>query len=231
MTNIISGQIDQVRLITPSIYHVVVQIGPNRLAFKAGQYFYLYYPDGSTGAFSCANRDAKNETVSFLIRYDQSNSEMSRWLTALSIGDPLRLSGPHGNCFYTAGATSEALVLIAAGVGIGQCKAIVEQALIKQDPRPIFFYGLYNDTEGEALSRYLFKSIQPASVHYKMVCAKRHEERIMHWQQRYGNDHGADQNHTYFLSGPWSFIDKLVEKLTQAGVSRAAMHSDRFDFE
>lgn len=231
MTDTISGQIDEVCLITSLIYHVVIQIDPNILAFKAGQYFYLYYPDGSADAFSCANADAKNGKVSFLIRYDKSNGVMSRWLSALRSGDPVSLSGPYGNCFYRTGKSSEALVLIAAGVGIGQCKAIVEQALITHDPRAIYFYGLYNDAEGEALSRFLLRAIQSDAIHYKMICAKLHDERLMRWHLQYANDHDPEQNHTYFLSGPWSFVDKVVESLIQRGVSKAAMHSDRFDFE
>ena len=109
-------------------------------AYRAGQFAHLYRPDGLTRSYSIANLPNESGILELHVRR-LPDGAMSGWIhDTLAIGETLEVAGPFGDCFYTADAAEQGLLLIGTGSGLAPLVGIVADALEQGHAGPIHLY-------------------------------------------------------------------------------------------
>lgn len=116
---------------------VRLQLRPNTpLAYRAGQFITLLRDDGLARSYSLAS--LPTDPVLELHVRALPHGRMSQWIAAdLRPGDPLRIRGPEGDCFYSDGQPEQPLLLIGTGTGLAPLQAIARDALTRGHTGPI----------------------------------------------------------------------------------------------
>ena len=113
------------------------------LRYRAGQYIELILRDGTRRSYSMAGRPGQGDTLELHVRHLPGG----RFTDALfgvssppiQVRDILRLEGPMGT-FFLREDDDAPIVLLASGTGFAPIKAIIEQVLGQDLPRPMTLY-------------------------------------------------------------------------------------------
>ncbi len=120
---------------------VRVRLAPpegRRLEFSAGQYATLTFDALTPRDYSMANRPDE-PVLEFHIRAVQ-DGKVSRYVAErLAVGDAVKVEGPFGSS-YLRERHRGPILAIAGGSGLAPIKSIVETALAKGLPQPIYLY-------------------------------------------------------------------------------------------
>jgi CDP-4-dehydro-6-deoxyglucose reductase len=157
----LSCAVDAVALdrLSPSV--VRLRLRPlEHFAYRAGQFVSLVRGDGLTRSYSLASLPDRDEFLELHVR-ELPEGRMSRWIAReLRIGEPLRIRGPAGECFYSPGDPGRELLLAGTGTGLAPLYAIARDALHAGHSGPIHLIhgavsaeGLYLIEELRALER------------------------------------------------------------------------------
>jgi len=107
------------------------------LDYQAGQYLDVLLADGQRRSYSMAT-PAGSGVLELHIRHLPGGLFTDQVFGALQQGQTLALEGPAGNFYLRAGSTP--VVLLASGTGFAPIKAIVEDAIARQQQRPMHLY-------------------------------------------------------------------------------------------
>lgn len=95
--------------------------------FRPGQFVNVHAPGGRVRSYSIASLEAEGFLELHVRRVP--GGAVSGWLhDVVAPGDPLRVAGPHGACYYTAGREGEPLILAGVGTGLAPLWGIVRDA-------------------------------------------------------------------------------------------------------
>ena len=111
------------------------------LAYRAGQFVTLLRADGLARSYSLASiPDSVPNAADILELHVRvlPHGRMSRWIARdLHPGDRVQVRGPEGDCFYTASAPDQPIVLIGTGTGLAPLYGIARDALRQGHRGPI----------------------------------------------------------------------------------------------
>lgn len=129
-------QVIEIEDLTPDVFRVLLEGRAEAMAHAAGQYLEMRLDDDSWVPFSIASRHAGDGRLELHIQHWPERSNSAQLRRMLAVSEQLTLRLPCGNCILDP--TSErALLLIAAGTGFAQMKAIIEEAMHQSTERPI----------------------------------------------------------------------------------------------
>lgn len=125
--------------LTPDVFRVHLEGRAEAVAHAPGQYLELKLDEDTWVPFSIANAHRGDGTLELHIQHwpERANSQRLRDMIQQSTQLTLRL--PSGDCVLDPNS-SRPLLLIAAGTGFAQMKALIEAALITQPTLPIMFW-------------------------------------------------------------------------------------------
>ncbi len=124
--------VDEVEDLTPDVFRVLLEGRPEAVAHAPGQYLELKLDDATWVPFSIANAHAGDGMIELHIQHWPERENSARLRELVQVAERLTLRLPGGDCVLDPDSTRP-LLLIAAGTGFAQMKAIVEAAL-HQDP-------------------------------------------------------------------------------------------------
>lgn len=128
--------VDEVENLTPDVFRVTLQGRAEAIAHAPGQYLELKLDETTWVPFSIANAQRGDGTVELHIQHWPERRNSARLREILQKARRLTLRMPSGNCVLDPYGTRP-LLLIAAGTGFAQMKAIVEAALSADPERAI----------------------------------------------------------------------------------------------
>lgn len=111
-------------------------------AYRAGQFMHLQREDGLVRSYSLASVPGTPGDGALEIHVRRlPNGKMTQWIhDTLAVGDPVKLSGPAGNCFYLADRPDQPILLICTGSGLAPLWGITHDALANNHTGPISLY-------------------------------------------------------------------------------------------
>ncbi len=160
-----AATIAELTRLSPSVTRVrlavATQAGRSDWNHEPGQFLTLLRADGLARSYSIASL-AREELLELHVRH-MLGGRMSTWLHEQArVGDAVRIRGPLGECFYTAGAPEAAdapLLLAGTGTGLAPLWGILREALRRDHRGPITLVhgarapaGLYLQEELAALA-------------------------------------------------------------------------------
>lgn len=198
--------------------------------YLPGQYVDLSFK-GIKRSYSIANAKPENKELELHIRKVPSG-KMSQFLVdELKVNQLMRLEGPKGTFFIRK--DTKPLILLAGGTGIAPVKAIVEDLVIKKDPREIFVYwGMSSRKDFYLPEMVLFAEEMEGHFHFIPVCSG---EKFDAWDGRRGFVHQAvcedfdslDGYQVYACGAP-VMIDAAKKDFSEKGLPSDAFFSDAF---
>ncbi|MDZ4860125.1 MAG: 2Fe-2S iron-sulfur cluster-binding protein [Candidatus Hydrogenedentes bacterium] len=110
--------------------------------YRPGQFVNLVNPDGIVRSYSLASIPGVDDTLALHVARVPGGA-MSGWVhERAKPGDSVELLGPHGNCFYVPGNTTQPLLLVGTGTGLAPLLGILTDALRQGHDGPIhLFHG------------------------------------------------------------------------------------------
>lgn len=107
------------------------------LPYRAGQFITLLRGDGLARSYSLASVPDLDDELELHVRV-LPHGRMSQWIAKeLRPGTPVSVRGPEGDCFYTAGAPEQPLLLVGTGTGLAPLVGILRDALRQGHHGPI----------------------------------------------------------------------------------------------
>jgi NAD(P)H-flavin reductase/ferredoxin len=218
-----TAKLISINWLSPTVLRVILQ--PEAAsAHRAGQYLTLFREDGLARSYSIASLPGEGE-IELHVRI-VLNGRMSSWLAqSASPGITVGIQGPAGNCFYTAGAPDQHLLMAATGTGLAPLYGIVRDALEQGHCGPIWLYhgaanseGIYLQAELEALAA------KHSNLRYRPVLRDL-DGSITDFILR---AHPMLKGWRGFICGNPDFVSSLKKRVFLNGMASRDIHSDAF---
>ena len=127
--------------------------------YFSGQFVNLHTPSGDIRSYSLASLPYEDDFLEMHVRRIE-NGKVSSWIhDGLKLGDSLKISSPHGNCFYLSDDPSIPMLLVGTGSGLAPLYGVVRDALSRGHSGEISLYhgsalrnGLYLTEELRTLT-------------------------------------------------------------------------------
>lgn len=241
-------QVTAVEDLTPDVFRVALAGRAEAMQHAPGQYLELKLDDDTWVPFSIASADRGDGTLELQIQHWPERENSRRLRQLLQVANQLTVRLPKGVCVLD-GQSERPLLLIAAGTGFAQMKAIVEAALRDQPQRPISLWWAnreHRDLYAEDLACQWAQQAEQLSFHavteFPLTEPLAAGERIHHHQGRVdlvlesqlvkalektlGTPEGCD----IYLSGSPGMVYACVDVLERLGASSERMFSDVFAY-
>lgn len=233
----VNGRVVAQQKLTHDITRLVVQLEES-LSYKAGQFAEISIDSlrgdalyGVSRSYSFATSPQPNSRVTFFVRKVPGGVFSTLIYDANVVGHQVKVEGPLGH-FWLRPAEAP-LLLVAGGSGLAPILAILQEAVLRQNRRPVtLLFGARTQRDLYALDE--IKAIAAQwSAPFRFVPVLSHEEGGSDWQGARGLvteripalvEVGA---HAY-LCGPPGMIDSAVSVLIDEGVARENIYADRF---
>ncbi|APX91875.1 NAD(P)H-flavin reductase [Halomonas sp. 1513] len=128
--------VDEVENLTPDVFRVSLEGRAEAVAHAPGQYLELQLDDATWVPFSIANAHRGDGLIELHIQHWPERENSARLRELMQEASRLTLRLPGGDCVLDPDSTRP-LLLVAAGTGFAQMKAIVEAALVADPARQI----------------------------------------------------------------------------------------------
>lgn len=219
----VPAKLVEIRWLSPSVLHVGIELA-NPLAHRAGQYLTLFRPDGLSRSYSIASLP-EEKLVNLHVRVIP-NGQMSGWLAeSAEPGLEVMTQGPAGDCFYTADALDQPLLLAGTGTGLAPLYGIARDALGQGHTGPIWLYhgalnsdGLYLVPELEELAR------RYPNFNYQPALLDQHGPLPQFLQA----NHPKLGGWRGFVCGDPQIVNMLRKRMFLAGMASRDIYSDAF---
>lgn len=113
---------------------------------RAGQFITMFRGDGLARSYSVASLPS-DESLELHVRVIPGG-RMSQWLASdATLGTPVQIQGPSGDCFYLSGREDQPLLLAGTGTGLAPLFGIARDALEQGHRGPLhLFHGAVTAT-------------------------------------------------------------------------------------
>jgi ferredoxin-NADP reductase/ferredoxin len=238
-----STRVERVEQLSEQVLRVTLT-APAGFEHRAGQFVQIERSDGLMRPYSIAS--LPGEPLELHVELLPGGA-MSRWL-ATATGEPLRLRGPFGECFYLPDEPDRPLLLAGTGTGLAPLLGVARAAIAAQHRGVIDLHhgsrrrdGLYLWAELEALARdapqlrltgsvlegadlepesVAPESVEPASASGR-VAARRIDDAL-------SSANGPWSEARVYLCGDYEVVRRLQKRAYLAGASLARIHADAF---
>jgi CDP-4-dehydro-6-deoxyglucose reductase len=124
----------------PDVAIITLQLPANvKLQYHAGQYIEFILRDGARRSYSLATAPGTGEPLELHIRHMPGGKFTDHVFGAMKEKEILRMEGPFGS-FWLRDDSSKPVILLASGTGFAPIKALIEQAQLEGNTRPMTLY-------------------------------------------------------------------------------------------
>lgn len=231
--------VTEVEDLTPDVFRVQLEGRPEAIAHDPGQYLELKLEEDLWVPFSIANAHAGDGSIELHIQHWPERDNSARLRELLQVAERLTLRLPSGDCVLDPYSTRP-LLLIAAGTGFSQMKAIAEAALHDDPAREIDIWWAAREHRDLYLERLPREwAGEHANVCFHVVTEVTPEESVE--GERVGGHRGRiDQalagaledvsGHDVYISGSPGMVYACVDVLASLGLASSRVFSDVFAF-
>ncbi|SFV63338.1 CDP-6-deoxy-delta-3,4-glucoseen reductase-like [hydrothermal vent metagenome] len=132
-------KIKEINALNYDVFELVLeQSKENKISFLAGQYANLSYKKYIDRPFSIANTP-NDDFISFHIKVVKGGGFTNLLANDLKIGENIEIEGPKGSFYFNEQSTNP-IIMVAGGTGLGPIKAIIEYIIKHQLKRKITLY-------------------------------------------------------------------------------------------
>lgn len=226
----VPGTISELERLSESVMRVKVRC-EHRLDHRAGQYISLLRQDGLARSYSIANLPSEDD-LEFHVRRIRSG-KMSGWLhEEAKLGEPVRIQGPSGDCFYVPGNPEQPILLVGTGTGLAPLYGIARDALAQGHTGPIWLFHGARDLG----SLYLVNELRALAADHPTLryrpCVLEGEPAgdvlVGPVDKLVLGQHPKLGGWRIFLCGNPQIVSSLKRRLFLAGASLRDIHADPF---
>ncbi len=232
-------QVETVEDLTPDVFRVVLEGRAEAIAHAPGQYLELAVDDDTWVPFSIACAENGEGRLELHIQHWPERTHSARLRELLIHRNRLSVRLPHGDCILPADRR-EPLLLIAAGTGFAQLKAIVEAALAENPERRVSIWWAVRerrDLYAESLAREWALAHPNVDFHAVVETPEAEFESrpgIVWHQGRIDEALAAELDAVagleIYLAGSPGMVYACVDTLAPMGLTEAQVHSDVFSY-
>ena len=114
---------------------------PERMDFRAGQYFNVVLEDGARRAFSFATAPGEHDEIEMHVRLIPGGRFTTHVFTRMREGDQLRIEGPFGQ--FELRESERPIIFVAGATGFAPVKSLVEYAFnVGLERRMVLYWGV-----------------------------------------------------------------------------------------
>ncbi|KAF0191212.1 MAG: 2-polyprenylphenol 6-hydroxylase [Gammaproteobacteria bacterium] len=218
------------QFVTTDIIQLFLRPGADQtFSYRAGQYLKIHLTHELTLPISIASAPEQGDELELHIKVKRSSEVFQEVFRQAVIDRVLAISGPYGNCTLNP-ASQRPLLLLAAGTGFGQIKALAEDALHKSDGRDIRLYW------GARREKDLY--MLPLLERWVSLCASFRFTPVLSddthgWNGRTGYVQDAAlqevddiAEHDVYASGPREMVLAAYQAFAARGLPRPHIHAD-----
>jgi CDP-4-dehydro-6-deoxyglucose reductase len=228
-------RIERKERLAPDVVAVFLRLpAVEEFHYRAGQYLDVMLSEGRRRSFSIASAPADGRLVELHVRRASTSGFTAQLFDVLRPGALLRVEGPLGQ-FWLRGESPRPTLMVGGGTGYAPLRAMLRQMIATGDRRPVTLYwgardrdGLYEDAWLRDLER------RRPGFRYVPVVS---DERAPGCDMRAGlvhdavlEDHPDLANFEVYAGGPPAMIEEIRKRFAAAGLPRAQLHFDSFDF-
>ncbi len=207
-------------------------VDPPKLEFKTGQFIIVNVPkDGASvkRAYSIASPPHEPQAIELCIQHVEGGVA-STYFWKLKEGDPVSLSGPHGNFLLKEPMDYEP-VFIATGTGVAPLRSMIKHLFHHNFPHPMWlFFGcryehaLLYESEFRQLT-----NVRP-SFHYFPTISRPKDWRgaVGHVQETFRNHITDYSNKEIYLCGWLEVVKAVCRDLESYGVPKEKLHYEEW---
>ncbi len=207
-------------------------VAPPELAFQAGQFVIVNVPKAGgvvKRAYSIASPPHEPGAVELCIQHVEGGIA-STYFWKLQEGDPISLSGPHGNFLLKQPLDYEP-VFIATGTGVAPLRAMIKHLVRQNFLQPMWLlfgcryeHGLLYESEVRMLA-----SAKP-NFHYLPTVSRPKEWRgsVGHVQQTFQQQITDFTNKEIYLCGWLEVVKAVCKDLESFGVPKEKLHYEEW---
>ncbi len=216
---------------THDIKHIRLTIDSgDPLAFTAGQYARLTFPDAPTRDYSMASGPGERE-LEFHIRQVPGGAATPRIHALLKLGDPVSVEGPFGSS-YLREQHAGPILCVAGGSGLAPIKGIVEAAVAGGMKQPIHVY--FGARSGHDL--YLvdhFEGLAQRHPNLTFTPVVSDAPLGTRWRTGFVTDAVAKDLQDFdgwkaYVAGPPPMVEAAMQIVTARGLRPEDLHADVF---
>lgn len=223
--------IEKTETVSDSVLRTWLKPKKKKIKYRAGQYLKIITEENIPVPISIANAPNSDELIEIHIKvtdniYAQEISEKIR------AGKSLKVRGPYGNMALEE-QVDLPMIMVAGGVGVAPCKALIEQALQNNPAQPIHLYWGGDSSVALYLSDW-FVQLAEDNENFQYTPVVNEVEEF--WQGETGLVHEAVAEHhddlsgyQVFACGPTEMVYAAFDKFTQQGLKPQLMFSDTFE--
>lgn len=231
--------VTEVEDLTPDVFRVQLEGRPEAVAHEPGQYLELKLEEGLWVPFSIANAHGGDGGIELHIQHWPERENSARLRELMQVAERLTLRLPGGDCILDPDSTRP-LLLVAAGTGFAQMKAIVEAALHADPAREIDLWWAARERRDLYLERLPREWAEGhPNVRFHAVTEVAPEEaltgeRVIGHRGRI--DHALAtalddvSGHDVYVSGSPGMVYACVDVLASLGLSPSRVFSDVFAY-
>jgi ferredoxin-NADP reductase len=231
----IPATISAVRQATPTVKVFTLDTDGLQMEYQPGQWLDFYVEvDGTVevGGYSMTSSPLTKGSIELAIKYSAANPVTRHLHERARVGDEVILDGGQGACYYEAGM-AQSLTLIAGGIGITPIMSIIRYAREATPEVPVTL--LYS---APSVDEHLYRE------ELEELAAAREGLQCEFWVTRDGtlqpgtvsgrisearlSDAAGDAEALYFVCGPPSMIDDVVQVLIAQGVPESGIRFERW---
>lgn len=232
-------QVSEVEDLTPDVFRVRLEGRGEAVAHAPGQYLELKLDDDTWVPFSIANAHRRDGSIELHIQHwpERGNSRRLRELIERSKCLTIRM--PSGECVLNE-HSQRPLLLIAAGTGFAQMKALLEAALAAEHALPVMFWWAVRERRDlylESLARewaethpnFTFHAVSetPLGENFAAPRVHAHLGRI---DEALAATLSDVSGYDVYLSGSPGMVYACIDSLAPLGLDPAHVRSDVFAY-
>lgn len=231
--------VTEVEDLTPDVFRVQLEGRPEAVAHAPGQYLELRLDDETWVPFSIANAHGGDGMIELHIQHWPERENSARLRELVQVAERLTLRLPGGDCVLDPDSRRP-LLLIAAGTGFAQMKAIVEAALHEDPERQVDLWWAARERRDLYLER-LPREWAEGHAHFRFhAVSEVAPETPVDGERIRGHRGRIDQalaaalddvsGHDVYLSGSPGMVYACVDVLASLSLSPSRVFSDVFAY-
>lgn len=232
-------QVTAVEDLTPDVFRVRLKGRAEAMAHAPGQFLELKLDDATWVPFSIANAHADDGTLELHIQHWPERENSARLRERVVVAQHLTVRLPGGDCVLDP-TSRRPLLLLAAGTGFAQMKAIIEASLLQSPERPIALWWAARERRDlylESLPQQWAEQHENVAFH---VVTEAAPELPVAGVRTQGHQGRIDQvlaagledvsGYDVYLSGSPGMVYACVDVLASLGLAPSRVFSDVFAY-
>ncbi|WP_281645844.1 hypothetical protein [Parendozoicomonas sp. Alg238-R29] len=229
-------KVQRLSKISGDVYQIILEAADGQsLQWAAGQYLEIIMPTGDPCAYSIASAPAEDgQTLELHIQCFPGHERARQVITHLESEEVVTINLPNGDC-HLGSCPDAPLVLIAAGTGFAQMKAMVEFSFAKEHKHPVHLYWGVRHPSGFYMPSLPVYWASEKGVRYHPVVSE--PEADSDWNGRHGllykailDDKEQLAGAHFYISGSPDMVYATMDALVEAGFPENNFHSDVFAY-